>query len=427
MVVPADPPNPAEELRQLRQLINHLPGIVGYWDRNLHNVFANDAYLQYFAMSPHEVHGRHIREVLGESVYALNLPYIMGALAGRPQLFERELVGLGGVSRRTLLSYIPDIVDDEVRGFYVQGTDLTDQAEAERARDDGRRLFEISMANAPFGKAVVTTTGEMLLANPALCALTGYSADELVGRDYRDFVHPDDVASGEEEMRALLAGKVTQVSSERRYVRRDGSTIWMQRSAVLVPGRLQGAEDLVIAQFQDVTARRRAEAELARLAVTDQLTGLYNRRALVSNVVEHQSVRPPVAVGLIFIDLDGFKHVNDTHGHATGDIVLTEVARRLSDAVAEPNSAYRLGGDEFVVLVPQATRDTEVGELAAAVRRALTGRYKADDDQFDLSASVGWTWGHDDDAEELIRRADIDMYRHKARRRNSVTFRERNA
>ena len=419
-MAPAEQPNPEDELRQLRQLINHLPGIVGYWDRNLRNVIANDAYLSYFAMAPHQVHGRHIREVLGETVYALNLPYIMGALAGRPQLFERELVGLGGIRRRTLLSYIPDIVDGEVLGFYIQGTDLTEEAEAERALDDGRRLFEISMANAPYGKAVVTVTGEMLLANPALCALIGYSADELVGRDYRDFVHPDDVAAGEQEMAALLAGTVTQVSSERRYVRRDGSVIWMQRSAVLVPGRLPGAEDLVIAQFQDVTARRHAEAELARLAVTDQLTGLYNRRALVSHVAEHQTSRPGAAVGLIFIDLDGFKHVNDTHGHATGDVVLAEVARRLSNAVCEPNSAYRLGGDEFVVLVPDAVRDTEVGELAAAVRSALTGRYTAEESEFRLTASVGWTWGHHDNAEELIRKADIDMYRQKARQGESA-------
>ncbi len=120
-MAPAEQPNPEDELRQLRQLVNHLPGgIVGYWDRNLRNVIANDAYLGYFAMAPHQVHGRHIREVLGETVYALNLPYIMGALAGRPQLFERELVGLGGIRRRTLLSYIPDIVDGEVLGFYIQ-------------------------------------------------------------------------------------------------------------------------------------------------------------------------------------------------------------------------------------------------------------------------------------------------------------------
>ncbi|WP_445165346.1 diguanylate cyclase domain-containing protein [Mycolicibacterium sp. Dal123E01] len=419
-MAPAQPPDEADELRKLRRLINHLPGIVGYWDRSLHNVIANDAYLQYFGKAPHEVHGRHIREVLGEIVYALNLPYIMGALAGREQLFERDLIGLGGVSRRTLLSYVPDIADGEVHGFYIQGTDLTEQAQAERTHDDGRRLFEISMANAPFGKAVMTVNGEMLIANPALCTLIGYSAEELIGRDYRALIHPDDVAAGESEMSALLAGTVTQISSEGRYVRSDRTVMWMQRSAVLVPGRLDGAEDLIIAQFQDVTARRIAETELARLAVTDQLTALYNRRALVSRVADLQAAAPQEAVGLIFIDLDGFKQVNDMHGHAAGDIVLIEVARRLSQAVPEPNSVYRLGGDEFVVLVPEAQHDEIVAELSVAACTAMTGDYSVASDRFHLTASVGWTRGPSDDAEELIRKADIDMYRHKARLRESA-------
>jgi diguanylate cyclase (GGDEF)-like protein/PAS domain S-box-containing protein len=297
---------------------------------------------------------------------------------------------------------------------------VTERVEAERTRDDARRLFEISMANAPFGKAVVTTAGEMLLSNPALCALIGYSADELVGRDYRDFVHPDDVAAGDEEMRSLLAGTVAQISSERRYVRRDGTTIWMQRNSVLVPGRDYGAADVIIAQFQDVTARRLAEAELARLAVTDQLTGLYNRRALVSRIEEHQTAASPAPVGLIFIDLDGFKQVNDVHGHVAGDTVLVEVARRLSHAVPERNSVYRLGGDEFVVLAPAASQGAVVDDLAAAVCSATTGQYAVESDEFRLTASVGWTWRQTDDAEELIRNADIDMYRHKARLRESA-------
>jgi diguanylate cyclase (GGDEF)-like protein/PAS domain S-box-containing protein len=255
----------------------------------------------------------------------------------------------------------------------------------------------------------------ILLVNPALCALIGCSADELVGRDYRDFVHHDDVAAGEEEMRSLIAGTVAQISSERRYTRRDGTTVWMQRNAVLVPGR-DGAEDLIIAQFQDVTARRLAEAELARLAVTDQLTGLYNRRALVNQIEEHRSD----PIGLVFIDLDGFKRVNDMHGHAAGDTVLVEAARRLSHAVPEPNSVYRIGGDEFIVLVTEAGQDAVVAELAAAAYAALTGEYTVDFDEFHLTASVGWARSQTDNAKELIRGADDDMYRHKARLRESA-------
>lgn len=409
-----------EEYRRFELVIDRLPALIGYWDRELRNVIANDAYLEFFGMSPVEIRGRHIREVLGDAVYALNLPYIQGALAGREQLFERTLVDTRGATRYTQASYIPDIVDGQVQGFYVLVTDVTARVEAEQSRDEALRLFQISVANAPFGEAVLTTTGRTLLVNPALCRLLGYTAEELTGVDFRDYVHPYDRATGEEEIRSLVTGTATQISSERRYVRSDTSMIWMQRTAALAPGREYGTEDVIIAQFQDVTARKRAEAELARLAVTDQLTGLNNRHALTTDIDVHRTTQPTAPVGLIFIDLDGFKRVNDIHGHAAGDGVLAEAAQRLKNAVLEPNSVYRLGGDEFVAFIPEAAQEAVVAELAATVCSAMTGQYVVDSDEFHLTASVGWTWGHNDNAENLIRKADIDMYRHKTRLRESA-------
>lgn len=187
---PRDARNSQEEdTRRLRLLLDRLPALIGYWDRDLRNVFANDAYVDYFGVTPQEARGRHIREVLGETVYALNLPYMQGALSGEEQLFERALVDQQGLTRCTQASYIPDVVDGDVRGFYVQVTDVTARVEAERARDDAIRLFEISMANAPFGKVVMTTSAKTLQINPALCALLGYDAHELIGKDFRDVVH----------------------------------------------------------------------------------------------------------------------------------------------------------------------------------------------------------------------------------------------
>jgi diguanylate cyclase (GGDEF)-like protein len=169
-----------------------------------------------------------------------------------------------------------------------------------------------------------------------------------------------------------------------------------------------------------VTARRVAEAELARLVATDRLTGLHNRHALVTRVERYRACEPTAPLGLIFMDLDGFKQVNDLHGHAAGDDVLIEVARRMSQAVQEPNSVYRLGGDEFVVLVVGPADIAEVADMASTVGSAMTGDYAVNADEFHVTASMGWTWGRTDDAEELIRKADIDMYRHKARLRESA-------
>ncbi|MBB3603897.1 diguanylate cyclase (GGDEF)-like protein/PAS domain S-box-containing protein [Mycolicibacterium sp. BK556] len=414
------PPNPEDDLARLRRFIDRLPAVIGYWDRDERNVIANDAYFDYFGITPDEIHGRSMREILGRRVYAYVRPHVEGVLRGETQVFESSLPDRHGEVRHFESTYIPDLVDGEIHGFFVQGHDVTARVQAEKTRDEAFRLFQLRMANAPFGEAVLTTNGHALLVNPALCQLVGCTTEELSGSTYRDFVHADELAAAVEEHRQLIAGEVDQISAEHRYLRPDGTTIWVQRNAVLAPGHEYGVEDVIIAQFIDVTARRVAEAQLSRLAVTDQLTGLRNRHALVAAVEQHRTAAPGTAMGLIFVDLDGFKQVNDKHGHAAGDTVLIEVGRRLSLAAPEPNSVYRLGGDEFVVLVPGAPHEAVVAGLAATVCSALTGRYDVGCDPFHLTASVGSTVGLTDDAEELIRQADIDMYRHKARLRESA-------
>lgn len=407
----------AEDVRRLRLLIDRLPAVIGYWDRDRRNLLANDTYLEYFGVLPGEVRGRHMRDIVGAELYETVRPHVDAVLEGHTQVFNATLIDPQGRPRQFEASYIPDIVDGEVRGFYCHAVDITDRLEAERVRDAALRLFQISVANAPFGEAVLTTSGRVLRANPALCHLLGYRSEEMVGADYRAYVHPADVATGEDEMVRLLSGSVQQISSERRYLCRDGSVIWLQRTAVLAPGAEYGADDVVVAQFQDVTARRCAEAELARMAVTDHLTGLHNRHALVSRIEEHRAATPAAPVGIIFADLDGFKRVNDEHGHAAGDDVLAEVAQRMKQGVPPPNSVFRVGGDEFVVLVPAVDQRLAVAGLADRICALLTGRYTVGALDVWLSASVGWTWGPIDDLEELIRRADADMYRHKARSR----------
>jgi diguanylate cyclase (GGDEF)-like protein/PAS domain S-box-containing protein len=413
--VVADHLTPQEEARRLRLLLDRLPAMIGYWDRGLRNVIANAAYIDYFGITPEEARGRHIRDVLGEAIYALNLPYIQGALAGQEQLFERTLIDQHGATRFTQASYVPDIVDGQVQGFFVQVTDVTARVEAEQARDEAQRLFELSMNNAPFGKAVLTTSAHTLQINPALCALLGYSAEELIGKDLCDLVHPDDRPSTDADLARLQSRAANQLASERRYIRRDGTTIWMQRNAVLVPGGY-GNDDVIVAQFQDVTARRNAEAELARLALTDPLTGLSNRHALTERVVQCREANSAAAVGIVFVDLDGFKDVNDTHGHSTGDAVLVQAAHRLAQLVRSPNTAYRLGGDEFVVLTPQAA-PKDVEALADAIRDALTGSYATATSPVTLTASVGWTCGPPEDVDALLRSADAEMYRQKPKQR----------
>lgn len=404
----------SEEERRLRRLIDNLPAMVSYWDRDLRNVIANEAFVEFFGMAPAEIHGMHFRDLIGEKYFRVRQADLESVLEGEHLTFEGVFGDRDGRSRHMQTSYVPEVVDGEVKGFYVLGTDLTPRIEAERARDNALRLLQISMENAPIGQAVADMSLHALYVNPALCAMSGYTADELIGANLRDFIHPDDLEIARAEFDNMKNAPQSHFATELRMIRKDGTAAWVQRNAILVPGA-HGSDDLIIGQFQDVTARKAAEAELAHLIATDPLTGLFNRQAFVDAVERHRGAEPAGSVGIVFVDLDGFKRVNDRCGHSGGDAVLIQVAQRIGQIVGEQDSVYRIGGDEFVVL--STTTEAHVADLADRLRDSLTGTYEARGVAVGLSASVGWTWGPVDDIEALLRNADAHMYTHKARRR----------
>jgi diguanylate cyclase (GGDEF)-like protein/PAS domain S-box-containing protein len=400
--------------------VSPIPTLIGYWDRDLRNVAANDAYREYFGIPLTDLQGRHLSEVFSRSDFALTRPHLEAALQGVERLFPPALPVRSGARRYTQESYIPDIVSGKVRGAYHYITDATGQVEAEQQRDEAMRLFHLAMSNAPIGKTVLDATGHVLLVNPALCDLLGYSAREMIGSDFRRYVHSGDLATGNSDLAALVDGTAKHVASERRYVRRDGTTLWLQRDAVLVSRGYNG-QDVVVAQFHDISNRRHAEAELARMADTDLLTGLRNRNALASYMDRRTGKELDDSLGVIFIDIDGFKDINDAHGHATGDAVLVQVGQRLSALLTRTMTAYRLGGDEFVVLDPGRPTGEHTANFARHLRDALTGSYDTGATLTALSASVGWTWGQAQHAGDLLRTADAEMYRHKAKYRRRRT------
>jgi len=392
--------------------------MVAYWDSDLRNVVANQAHSAFFGKSPEEIYGCHIFELLVGELGEVSRPYVEAAMSGLDQTFDKTLTDRHGITRHVQASYMPDVVGGQVQGLYVQVSDVTTRVEAERARDEAQRLLNISRENAPFGEALFTTAGRALYLNPSLRRMLGYHRKDPEGLSYLDGVHLDERDAAAREWRELVKGSVTQTFTDARYIRNDGSEVWLQRHLVLVPGA-HGSADIVLSQFQDITERKLAEAELARLAATDPLTGLHNRHALLTHVAEHGAVNPSALVGIVFADLDGFKYVNDVYGHAAGDAVLQGAARRLLNDMAPPNRAYRLGGDEFVVLIVDKVTESAVAQLAERIASILSGSHRLGEEgvKVTLTASVGWTCGGPKDIGELIREADLDMYRRKAQRR----------
>jgi diguanylate cyclase (GGDEF)-like protein/PAS domain S-box-containing protein len=305
-------------------------------------------------------------------------------------------------------------VDDRIAAQHAQ-------ADAEAGRDSAVRLFRTAMEHAAIGMAIRNLDGRLVEINGALCTMLGRPAAELRGSVLRDYTHPDDAAATGAARTVLLSGRAVTHDSERRYLRPDGAVLWVQATSVLLP-RDGGDPQLVLTQMQDITARKEAIDQLTQLAVTDSLTGLANRAVLMDRLAhalagaEHGRGD----AGVVFVDLDGFKAVNDDLGHDVGDQLLRQVAARLSAAIRAGDIAARIGGDEFVVLCERVSGIAQVREVADRIAASLGECFAIGEHRVWISASVGVTVGNGSSARVVLGRADEAMYRAKRRGRGFV-------
>jgi diguanylate cyclase (GGDEF)-like protein/PAS domain S-box-containing protein len=275
--------------------------------------------------------------------------------------------------------------------------------------------FRSSFDDAAIGMALVGLDGRWFRVNDALSRITGYSQDELVGMSFRDVTPADDVGADEDALAALVAGDRETFHAEKRYVRSDNTIVWIALSVSTVRDS-EGKPQHLISQMQDITARKAAERELAERALHDPLTGLPNR-LLFGDRVEVALARIertgwPVAV--FFIDLDRFKLVNDSLGHAVGDRMLAEVAQRLERIVRPADTVARFGGDEFTLLC-ENTGEQAASMVAERILAAVEEPVLIDGRELFVNASIGIAVVRDHrvKAEGMLRDADAAMYRAK--------------
>jgi diguanylate cyclase (GGDEF)-like protein/PAS domain S-box-containing protein len=288
----------------------------------------------------------------------------------------------------------------------------------ETLRSEAR--FRATFDQAAVGMAHVGLDGRFLKVNDALCRLSGYLKEDLLGQRFVDLQHSKDGAAAENTKATLIEfGSAEPVEGE--YVRKDGTTLWATISPALVRDP-EGRPDYFVAMIQDITERKAAQEKVLRQAQFDLLTDLPNRALFADRLAQalNQARRQKWHAAVLFIDLDDFKSVNDTLGHAAGDALLHEIGRRLSGLLRKGDTVARLGGDEFAVVLAQLTQAQDAGLVAEKILRVMAAPMLLEGHEHVVTASIGIALFPDHGQDEmLVRHADAAMFEAKQAGRNA--------
>jgi diguanylate cyclase (GGDEF)-like protein/PAS domain S-box-containing protein len=332
-----------------------------------------------------------------------------------------RIIRLDGQERHVHVRALPEVSDDGTV-IKLAGTmqDVTELFLAERVRRAADTRFEGVFEQAGVGALILGLDGVPTRVNPAACALLDRPAEQLVGRLWTDDNHPGDVAPGS-AIRARLADGHDSYTDERRFLRPDGSVVWASTHVTLVRDE-SGEPEYLIAQLTDITERKQMEQELAHRALHDSLTGLPNRALLTDRLVHGLAgvQRRSRHLGVLFLDLDDFKVVNDSLGHACGDDLLRLAADRIVGGVRPGDTVARFGGDEFVVICEDVS-EIEIAQIAHRVLEAVGQPCIIGAQEVTVTASLGVAFAVDDSTpESLLRDSDAAMYLAKERGRGRI-------
>ncbi|WP_205571366.1 EAL domain-containing protein [Streptomyces sp. YIM 130001] len=274
---------------------------------------------------------------------------------------------------------------------------------------------------------IAAPNGILRYVSPAAAGVWGREADDLVGSELATLIHPEDLGRFAHEIRRFLtASPVIEPTTRIECRFRSGEGDWLNVESTV--NRHHGG---LILNSRDVTERVRLQAQLQHNAEHDPLTDLPNRSLFTGQVTQALTGRRSTDRGtaVLFIDLDGFKAVNDTIGHLAGDELLIQAARRLAESVRSSDTAARLGGDEFAALIvgdgtrDRAARERHILELADRLRQTLSLPYRIENEDVRVAASIGVAFADPGlSAGELLRNADLAMYRAKAAGKGQVVL-----
>lgn len=414
----------------LRTAIESTPHGLCIFDADLRVLVSNSQYAEMYGLAPVQTRaGTPLHDILNSRVAGSYCPLnatkyvadcLSNAASGQTHHATDELRNgtIISVSRHPM----PDGGSVEIH------KDITDASLAEgRAETARQELLEKQYAiDQAVIVAVTDLRGSITYANENFCKISGYSRAELLGRDHRVLNSGTHSKAFFREMyRCIARGGVWR--GELCNKAKNGSLYWVD--TVITPQLDTNGKPIAYMAIRvDITARKRAEAQISYAATHDALTGLLNRAALreqMDRALAHMQQQQQDTLTIHILDLDGFKHVNDTLGHAAGDNLLKELAGRLKSSLRETDIVARLGGDEFAIIQTD-TRDQREEAIALAVKtlEIVAKPFVLDGQEVSVGTSIGIALApaNGTDAAELLKKADLALYRVKSEGRNSFSF-----
>ena len=405
--------------QEIRMLADNVPVLIAYYDaRDLRCRFANKAYANMWGWDEDSILGRTVQDVIGSAGYAEIAPHVERVTRGETVIYERTVKAADGTERVLEVNLRPQRGDTgRTVAAFVLINDITRHRRAEQAaRDSEERLRKF--AGATHVGIVFHEDGVVTDCNDAILRLTGYRFEELVGSQIIQYVVP---SFQEEALEAVRKGLERPYESE--IVAKDGSTIPVEFEGRVMPFN---GKEYRLSVVRDIRRRKASQARIDFMAHHDLLTGLPNRALLLDRLefILGTAKRRGTQAALLFIDLDNFKTVNDSLGHAAGDALLKIIAERIPQALRSVDVVSRHGGDEFLVVLPELEGDHGPVPVAEKLLATISEPMELEGQSISVSPSIGIAvFPRDGDtAEVLIKNADAAMYLAKERGRSNYQF-----
>ncbi|HET7731587.1 MAG TPA: PAS domain-containing protein [Usitatibacter sp.] len=409
--------------RQLRQVIDSIPTPMCYVDSEARYQYVNDAFLSYIGRPASEIVGHAVREVLGEERWVLLSPILDRVREGESLAVERMIRFADGRSRWMTVRLSPRFVDGRYHGYYATTSDIHEQKLVEEELRRANTILSAHFDNTPL--AVIECDTELRICRWSGQAETifGWQASETLGRALTSLrhVYEEDEEAYDEMIRGLFEGRSRHATLLHRNYRKDGSVIWVEWHNSALHDE-SGRVISILSLAQDVSSRIQAEERLQYMATHDGLTGLPNSVLLNGRLdaALTRARRGKHGVGVMFLDLDHFKDVNDTLGHRVGDGLLKELARRIRATLRQSDLLARVSGDEFVVVLEDLNEVQAPDHVARKILDEVRRPFRVEGHEIHVSGSLGLALFPDDgqDAETLLKNADAAMYHAKELGRN---------